>query len=112
MPMTKYPFINQMRIQHTFILGFVYSVGYFVPTLLLIQAYGKEANYLQEMIISNLSYDLIFTVIISYCLLHRKVLEIMRIRLILPIILCIISIYISEHVGVFEQGFVRKITGR
>ena len=62
--------------------------------------------------ISNLSYDLIFTVIMSYCLLHRRMLMAMRYRLILPITLCVISIYLSEHVGLDKQEFVRDISGR
>ena len=100
-----------MRVQHFFVLGFVYSLGYFAPTIVLVQARSSEKGYMQSFIVANLSYDLVFTVVFSYFLLHRRMLEAMKYRLILPLILCVISIFLSENVGLFEQGLVWKSAG-
>ena len=110
-PLTRYPFLGQMRIQHFFILGFVYSLGYFAPTIVLVQARSQEKGFMQSFVVANLSYDLVFTVVFSYFLLHRRMLMAMKHRLILPLILCLVSIYFSEHVGLFEQGLVRESAG-
>ena len=40
-PLSRHPILSQMRVKHVCILGFVYAVGYFVPTLLLIQELGS-----------------------------------------------------------------------
>ena len=50
---------------------------------------------MQEMLVSNLAYDLIFTLLASACLLNRRMLSAMRFRLILPVILCILAILLS-----------------
>ena len=64
------------------------------------------------MIISNLAYDLIFTVLLSVFMLNRRMLKAMRLRLILPIILCLISIYLSEHLELSSYNISRNIAGR
>ena len=109
---SRHPVLSQMRVKHIFILGFVYALGYFVPTLLLIQEYGNKDFFIQDMIVSNLAYDMIFTVVLSICLLNRRMLRVMRWRLVLPITLCLLAIYVSEHLEYVDRELQVNVTGR
>ena len=111
-PITRRPMLGQMRLKHIFIIGFVYAFGYFVPTLLLIQEKGAQEFFMQDMFISNLAYDMIFTVMFSVCLLNRRMLKAMRIRLILPLILCLLAIYVSEHLDLVDKSIAVDTSGR
>ena len=69
--LTRYPMVCSLRAKDLAILAFVYGFGYFAPTIHIIQTRGTEATFLTQLVISNLAYDLIFTVLLSSLMLGR-----------------------------------------
>ena len=90
--------------KHLATLAFVYAFGYFAPTIQIMQTRGTEATFLTQLVISNLAYDLIFTVLLSSLMLGRLSLRRMSASLYLPVILCVVSIVMAEHLDTNRTG--------
>lgn len=97
--MTRKAQISNLMVKHTIFLGFVYSFGYFIPTLKLFQKYNDDADYsfLAKFAFRSLSYDLIFTIIFSWALMERNMISSRPIREILtPVFLALVSVVLIE----------------
>ena len=71
-PLTRYPLLMSMNASQLATLAFIYAFGYFTPTLYVFQKQAKfDTNFLTQIVISNLAYDLIFTVGLSTVMLGR-----------------------------------------
>jgi hypothetical protein len=83
---------------HLLILGFVYTLGYMVPSLTLIIENSKspEDGWYPNYILKSLAVDLIFTLLMSTILLKRKAIQ--KLEVIWPIILSILTIVIIDYV--------------
>ena len=70
--LSRYPLVCSMNASQLATLSFIYAFGYFAPTVYVFQKQGKiEPTFLTQMVISNLAYDLIFTVGLSTFMLGR-----------------------------------------
>ena len=108
--LTRYPMVCSLKAKDLAILAFVYGFGYFAPTIHVLQTRGTEATFLTQLVISNLAYDLIFTVLLSSLMLGRTSLQSMSTRLLLPVILCVVSICISDNLDTYRTGDVPYTT--
>ena len=89
-------------------LSLVYAFGYFTPTIYVFQNRGSvDPTFLTQMVISNLAYDLIFTVALSYAMLGRQSLRKMSRSLLLPIILCIVSMVLAENFDLERDSAIK-----
>ena len=96
--LTRYPLLCSMNASQLATLSLIYAFGYFTPTIYVFQKQGSfDPTFLTQIVISNLAYDLIFTVGLSYVMLGRQSLRKMSRSLLLPIILCIVSMVLAEN---------------
>ena len=107
--LTRYPLLVSLNASQLVTLAFVYSFGYFAPTIAVLQSgLGRIAgtdgdsasllsSFLIQFIAGNLAYDLIFTVGLSATMLGRKSLKEMSASLYLPVILCIVGLVFANN---------------
>lgn len=57
-----------------------------------------------KMIVSNLAYDLIFTIGLSFTMLRRQSLRKMSSGLVLPLILAVLSILMADNLDTIRTG--------
>jgi hypothetical protein len=91
--------IMDMKISHLVILGFVNCFGYILPTLYMLKR-GKISIF--EYLFKSLYVDLIFTVILSLCLLKRP--DLMTYKTFLPIIIALFGLAFHETVELSTQA--------
>lgn len=103
-PLSRYALVLGMKAKHLVTLCFVYAFGYFAPTLQVISIVGAKPTFLAQMVINNLAYDLIFTVLLSWLMLGRKSLSAMSGHIYLPLVLCIVMIAFAESFDTERTG--------
>lgn len=87
-----------ISVKHYMVLAIVYSFGYLVPTIRLIQMKdGKDLyNFVVDYGVRCLSLDLLFTTLISGALIQRNMIA--KENLVVPIVLVIFAFYFNDHV--------------
>ena len=81
-----------------FCFYFIYSFGFMIPTILMFSfTTTLDKTFIQTFAIRSLTYDFIFTMLLSFTLIDRKIYKLRPIReFLVQIMLCLISIVLLE----------------
>ena len=90
--------LSSIDAKHSAILGFIYSFGFMIPTILMFSfTTTLDKTFIQTFAIRSLTYDFIFTMLLSFTLIDRKIYKLRPIReFLVQIMLCLISIVLLE----------------
>lgn len=90
--------VMDMNVWHICILGFVNAFGYILPTLYMLKR-GKISVY--EYLFKALYIDLIFTVVLSLCLLKRP--DLMTFKTFIPLLIALFGLAFHDTIKLSTQ---------
>lgn len=91
--------VMDINIWHMVLLGFVNAFGYILPTLFMLK---KGYMSIFEYLFRSLYVDLVFTTLLSLCLLGRK--DLKTPKILIPILIAIFGYGFHETIYVSSQG--------